>query len=85
VVSSQRHRVIASSKRAHCSTQLLHRSPDVQRFVDYGIPHTSLDRRSMPPVTALKRRVRTDVEVSGQQPGMRAKYRKARPSLVFER
>jgi hypothetical protein len=26
--------------------------PDFQHFVDYGIAHTSLDRRSMPPVTA---------------------------------
>jgi hypothetical protein len=31
---------------------LLHRSPDFQHFVDYGIAHTSLHRRSMPPVTA---------------------------------
>ena len=42
----------------------LRRSPDFQHFVDYGIARTSLDRRSMPPVTALMRRVRMDVEVA---------------------
>ena len=40
--------VSASLDRAPGSTQLLHRSPDFQRFVDYGISHTSLDRRSIP-------------------------------------
>ena len=43
---------------------LLHRSPDFQHFVDYGIARTSLDRRSMPPVKAFMRRVRMDVEVA---------------------
>jgi len=43
---------------------LLRRSPDFQHLVDYGIARTSLDRRSMPPVTALMRRVRMDVEVA---------------------
>ena len=58
---------VAASRRhpnGHGSTQLLHRSPDFQRFVDYGITHTSLDRRGMPPVTALMRRVRRDVEAA---------------------
>jgi len=41
---------------------LLHRSPDFQHFVDYGLARTSLDRRGMPPVTALMRRVRMDVD-----------------------
>jgi len=35
-------------ERAQGSTQLLHPSPDFQRFVDYGVTHTSLDRRRMP-------------------------------------
>jgi hypothetical protein len=58
---------VAASRRhpnRHGSTQLLHRSPDFRRFVDYGITHTSLDRRGMPPVTAVMRRVRRDVEAA---------------------
>jgi len=43
---------------------MLHRSPDFQHFVDYGIANTSLDRRSIAPVTALMRRVRMDVEAA---------------------
>ena len=43
---------------------LLHRSPDFQHFVDYGIARTSLERRSMPPVTALMRWVRMDVKAA---------------------
>jgi hypothetical protein len=43
---------------------LLHRSPDFQHLVDYGIALTSLDRRNMPPVTALMRRVRMNVEAA---------------------
>jgi len=42
---------VAASRRhpnGHGSAQLLHRSSDLQRFVDYGITHTSLDRRGMP-------------------------------------
>ena len=66
---------------------LLHRSPDFQHFVDDGIAHTSVDRRSMPPVTALMRRARMDVEAAlvlsnGRE--IRPKYRKARPSKLPE-
>jgi hypothetical protein len=55
--------VLASPERAHWSTQLLHRSPDFQRFVDYRVTYTSLDRRGMPR-SAWMRRVRTDVEAA---------------------
>ena len=66
---------------------LLLRSPDFQHFVDYGIARTSLDRRSMPPVAALMRRARMDVEAAlvlsnGRE--IRPKYRKARPSNLPE-
>jgi len=47
------------------SIQQPHRTQDfLHRFVDYGLTQTSLDRRSMPPVTALMRWVRTDIEVA---------------------
>jgi hypothetical protein len=79
---------VAASRRhpnGHGSTQLIHRSPDFQRFVDYGITHTSLDRRGMPPVTAMMRRVGADVEVAVVSRTTATKQRKARPSLMLER
>jgi hypothetical protein len=56
-------RLIAAHRNPeYGSTQLLHRSPDFQRFVDYGLAHASLDRRAIPLVTAVMRRVRRDVQ-----------------------
>ena len=81
--SSRRHQM-GTSVHSACHTG----GPDFQHFVDYGIPRTSLDRRSMPPVTALMRRVRMDVEaaLSWATAGKYVpKYRKARLSLIFER
>ena len=45
-------------------TQLLHRSPDFQSFVDYGIAHTSLGRCSSMSRHSCDRRVRRDVETA---------------------
>lgn len=74
----------ASPERAEGVSQLLHRSQDfLQRFVDYGITHTSLDRRSMRPVTAVMGRVRAEVEAVLWE--MRRKYWKPQPYLIVER
>jgi len=71
------------------SLQLPHRTQDfLQRFVDCALIQTSLDRRSVPPVIAPRRWVRTDLETAlspDNSREMRSKYRKARSYLIVER
>jgi hypothetical protein len=58
VSASQRHQ-----QGRMVPIQLPQRTRDFrQQFVDYGLARTSLNRRSMPPVTALVRCVREDGE-----------------------
>jgi predicted DNA-binding transcriptional regulator AlpA len=77
-------RVSATPERAHGSTQLLHTGRRISAVCRLGDHSYVVGSRSMPPVTALMRRVRADVAavVSRTTAG---KYRKARPSLMLER